>query len=81
MKRISDDEILDIIKSAVGATKEEITMKTSMTDVPEWDSLAHLKLLVDLDAKFDGKVAEINEMATADSVPKIIDILKKYSLI
>ena len=52
-----------------------------MSEIDEWDSFGHLEILVALDKKFDGKVASINEMASATTVEKIIKLLKIKKLI
>jgi len=38
-------------------------------------------ILAALDAKYDGKIANIEELATADSVRGILNILKKHNLL
>ena len=43
--------------------------------------MGHLSILSNMDKFFDGKIAPIREMATADSVRKILKILKENSLI
>jgi acyl carrier protein len=52
-----------------------------MKEIEEWDSLGHLAILVALDKKFNGKVSKIDEMASADTVKKIINLLKLNKLI
>ena len=81
LSKITEEEVIEIVRRALGETRTHITTQSLMKDVPEWDSLTHLQILVDLDARFDGRIAEINEMASADSVKQIIDLLKKHSLI
>ena len=59
----------------------KITFDSSVKNVEEWDSLGHLSILVALDKRFGGKVANIREMSSADSVNKIIQLLKDNSLV
>lgn len=83
MKKITEIDIYILIEKAL-----EIKVNT-IVDNPEvthesfeaWDSLGQISILVALDKLFDGKIAAISEMASADSVPKIIEILKKHLLI
>ncbi len=58
-----------------------ITLESSSENTDEWDSLGHLSVLQELDKLFEGKIAGIEEMASADSVAKILPLLQKHSLI
>ena len=75
------EEVLAIIATALNIDVNNLTVDSSADNIEEWDSLGHLGILVALDKAFDGKLASINEMATADSVNKIIKILKDNSFI
>ena len=52
-----------------------------MSDFEEWDSFGHLSLLTAIDTKLDGEVAKISEMSSADSVSKILELLKLHKLV
>ena len=81
MVKISEKGILEIIQNVLELEEKNLTIDSSAKDIKEWDSLGHLGILVALDEVFDGKIGEIDEMATADSVRKILEILKGNSLI
>lgn len=81
MAKISEKEVLETIQNALDLKGECITVDSSMNNVEEWDSLGHVTILVALDCVFNGKVGSIREMATANSVQGIIQILKDNSLI
>ena len=78
---MNENEVLSVIQKAIGPEAGAIDMNSSMDSVEWWDSLTHLNVLVALDTHFDGKVAEIREMAQAVSVKSIIQILRGHSLI
>lgn len=78
---MTETEILEIIAKALNVNANGLTVDSSSDNVDEWDSLGHLGVLVALDKAFDGKLAGISKMATADSVTKIIQILKENSFI
>lgn len=80
MAKVSEKDILKIIHDALNLNKKNITINTTMKDIEKWDSLGHLGILAALDKFFDGKIANIKEMATVDSVKKIIKILRNNSL-
>ncbi len=72
--KISQKKIIEVIKKV---TKNKIDINSSSKNTNNWDSLAQLNILTMLDDKLDGKIFTIKEMASADSVKKIILLLKK----
>jgi len=79
--KIAEKEVLEIIQKALNLNGNLMTFESLSGDTIEWDSLGHLSILVSLDKVLEGKIASIKEMATANSVRKIINILKDNSLI
>jgi acyl carrier protein len=78
---MDDKKVFEAMESALQIEPRSLTLSSSSTDIVEWDSLGQLSILTELDKLFDGKVAEINEMAEADSVESIIYLLKNKGLI
>ncbi len=81
MSEITEKEILDIMQNALKLKEKSLTIDSSMSNVEEWDSLGHLSILVALDKFFNGKIAGVKDLVSADSVNKIINILKENSLL
>lgn len=81
MKKINEQDIFGIIEKALKLKKGKLTMNSSMSNTENWDSLGHLTILVALDKFFSGRAAGISSLAKADSVKKIIKILKEKSLL
>lgn len=81
MNKIAESEVMSAIETALGLSPGSVTAESSMKNTDDWDSLNHLNILVALDTQFNGKVAEIEEMATANSVKNILSILRQHSLI
>ncbi len=75
------DDILKIIEKALELKEGSISVDSQMDDVEKWDSLGHLSILVAIDKNIEGNISEISELATADSVSNIIDLLKKNNLL
>lgn len=80
MAKMTDNDVLEVIRQALNPKNAQITFDSSMDNVEEWDSLGHLGILVALDKVFDKKVGKIKEMAAADSVTKVLQLLKDNSL-
>jgi len=78
---MGDKEVIDIITEALEVEEGTVTAETTAEDLEKWDSLGHLSILVALDKGFDGKVAAIAEMVTANSVLKILNLLRDRGLI
>ena len=72
-------DIVNIIADALNV--DGVTIGSSADNLEEWDSLGHLSILVALDKEFDGKLASVSDMATANSIEKIILILEKNNFI
>ena len=81
MSKITQSEVIEIIEKALEMKSGLLNETTRSEEVENWDSLGQLSILVALDKLFDGKIANLTQMAEADSMPKILDILKQHSLI
>ncbi len=78
--KLSEAEVIGVIATILGTKAGEVTMASRIGSVEGWDSMGHLGILAALDAKLDGKAADIEELAMADSVQSIADILKSRGL-
>ena len=82
MVKTSEQAILEVISKALKLKDDRpLTLNSNMNDTEGWDSLGHLSILSALDKLYNGKIAPIREMATADSVAKIVQLLRKHSFI
>jgi acyl carrier protein len=80
MAQIAQPDIIKAVEAALTLKAGTLAADSRAEDVAHWDSLGQLSILVALDKLFEGKIANINEMAEADSVPKILKILQQHSL-
>ena len=81
MSKISQSDVIVIIEKALKMELGQLTENTRAEEIESWDSLGQLSILVALDKLFEGKIASINEMAQADSITKILNILRQKSLL
>ena len=77
---MKENELIKLIKKSL-KTKQKIDINSKSNNIEEWDSVGHLILLTNLDKQLKGATSNIADIATADSVKKIINILKKNKLI
>jgi acyl carrier protein len=81
MSKKSPAEVIAVVEKALEMKPGILSENTRAEEVEMWDSVGQLSILVALDKLFDGKIASINEMAEADSMPKIMNILRQHSLL
>jgi len=81
MSKITQLDVIAVIETALEMKKGLLTENSLADEIDNWDSLGMLSILVALDKIFEGKVASLTQMSEADSVPKILEILKQHSLI
>ena len=81
MTKKNEQDVLNTIEVALEISSGSVALDTIADNVEGWDSIGHLSILMALDKLFEGKVANINEIAEANSVPKILEALRKHSLI
>ena len=81
MEKISDQGVLRAIESALELDSGSVGLEATAEDLEGWDSLGHLSILAALDLLFGGRVTEIREITTADSIPKILAALRRHSLL
>ena len=79
-KNILQIVIVLLIKKSL-KTRQKIDINSSSNNVEEWDSVGQLIILSNLDIKLKGATSNISSIATANSVRKIISILKKNKLL
>jgi acyl carrier protein len=65
--------------ASLGVTPDVITETTRQKDLPKWDSLAHINLMVGLESSFDLNL-EVEDFAALTSVPAILDYLRSRGI-
>jgi acyl carrier protein len=75
---IDENQVINIISKALDMKSSLVTIDSSSENIEEWDSLAHLSILVALDQWLNGQAGKISGLATATSVKEIITLLNEY---
>ena len=81
MIKVTEQEVLEVIRNTLSLQKDTLTIESGAHNIEAWDSLGHLGILSALDKLFNGEIALIKEVAAAESVSKILQLLDKHSLI
>lgn len=72
-------KLLDIIKNSLMI--DHVSIDDSIETLDEWDSLAQLEILANIDIETNGQASKIWELAVALSVKQLIEVLEKNNLI
>lgn len=65
------NEFVVAIASTLEVELDTVTMDLKIGDIPEWDSLSHLRILSYLDDLTAGKAGEIRRLGTMQSLEDI----------
>jgi acyl carrier protein len=68
--------VLEIISKNTGIKKNLINEKSIMSDFSKWDSIAQVKIMIELENKIKKKIST-SKISELDSVKKILLFLKK----
>ena len=70
-------DVEEIMREEFEDDELEITYETTAADVEEWDSLAHLSLIHEIEAKFKIKFT-MGEIQDSKNVGELLDALLKH---
>jgi acyl carrier protein len=69
-------QLQDLMATALEVPVETISENSTMDEIEEWDSLGHVHIMVALEQAFD-LYMDVEVFAELDSVPAILDFLRK----
>jgi acyl carrier protein len=69
-----EQKILEIVSQIMGVPLESVTLASSAENIPSWDSLKHMNLVLALEQTFDIHLSEeqIVELTRVDSILTIV---------
>jgi acyl carrier protein len=68
-----------VVAKALMLDPSKISDDLEYNSIPEWDSVAHMALIAELEATYD-VMLDTDDIVAMSSVGKIRDILKKYDV-
>ncbi len=74
-----EDAVIEVVSEALGVPAASLTRESSSGTVDAWDSLGHLAVLDGLDQRFDGITSKAPELASAESIAEIVEVVQRYS--
>lgn len=77
--KMNTQKLKTIFVEALGIEENIITDALSYNSIPEWDSVAHMALVAEIDDQFD-IMLDTDDVLDMSSFAKTKDILKKYEI-
>ena len=72
----TEKKLKKIIAKILKIKLEKITLNSGMNNIEQWDSLAHLSILSELDKQTNGKASKIKGLSNSISIKEILKLLK-----
>lgn len=75
-KKEVENKILEIACKIFKVKKKELTINSNTKNTPQWDSLTHINLLIEIKKKFN-LILDINEVSEINSLKKWQKLIQK----
>ena len=73
----NEQKLREIFAEALGIDESLVTDELTYNSIPEWDSIAHMALISEIDDQFD-TMLDTDDVLDMSSFAKAKEILKKY---
>lgn len=70
-----EEKVIEIISRILGVDVEDVEMDTSIGDLPGWDSLHHLQIIVELQNEFNVKYSQ-EDLVELEDISDLIALTK-----
>jgi acyl carrier protein len=77
---LNEEKLKNLISKILKVKKDKITLNTGINNLEQWDSLAHLSILTEIDNFSKGKASKIKGLSNANTVKEILKLLKNNKL-
>ena len=71
-----EEKVIEIIARILEVDIEDVEMDTAIGDLPEWDSLHHLQIIVELQNEFNIKYPK-EDLAELEDVSDLVALTKE----
>jgi acyl carrier protein len=75
----NEEKLVSAFAEALDIEEEQVTDDLEYQEIPEWDSMAHMVLINELEMKFDISL-DTDEVIDMSSVGKAKEILNKHEI-
>lgn len=77
---LDEEKLKSLISKILKVKKNKITLNSGINNLEQWDSLAHLSILTEIDNFSKGKASKIKGLSNATTVKEILKLLKNNKL-
>lgn len=76
---MNEEKLRKIFAEALGIDETQVTDDLAYNTIPEWDSIAHMALIAEIDDQFD-TMLDTDDVLDMSTFAKAKEILKKYEI-
>lgn len=74
---MQQDQLCELVSRAIGVERSSVDIETKSMDLPEWDSLGHISVLMAIQEHFGESFQEDPALASAVSVKELYEVLQR----
>ncbi len=71
-------QVYNIVANTLGVPATQVTTKLAIGDIPEWDSIANVRLLQAIESAFDIEIDALDAL-DAEDVFDFVKLVKNYT--
>jgi len=75
----NETKVITVFSEALGINQDIVNDNLEYNSIPEWDSVAHMSLIAELEDAFD-IMLDTDDIIDMSSVKKVKEILVKYEI-
>ncbi|MDH5573370.1 MAG: acyl carrier protein [Gammaproteobacteria bacterium] len=76
----NEDKLITAFSESLGIPASDVIGSLEFNTIPQWDSIAHMKLVAELESVFD-IMLDTDDILDMSSVTKAKEILSKYDVV
>lgn len=76
---MNEEKLRKIFAETLGIDESQVTDELTYNSIPEWDSVAHMALVAEIDDQFD-TMLDTDDVLDMSSFAKAKEILAKYGV-
>lgn len=73
------EKLISVFSESLGIDKSKVTADLEYSTIAEWDSVAHMALVAEIDDQFD-IMLDTDDVIELSSFSRAVEILKKYDI-
>lgn len=77
---MNEEKLRKVFAEALEIDEQQITNDLTYNTIPEWDSIAHMTLIAEIDDQFD-TMLDTEDVLDLSSFAKAKEILTKYDIV